>query len=59
MLEDKTIIMNNVEIGVVVPTFNSAETLEWTLLALKNKEGCRLKAIFVYSGSTDETFEIC
>ncbi|MDF1594002.1 MAG: glycosyltransferase [Desulfobacterales bacterium] len=51
--------MNNVEIGVVVPTFNSAETLEWTVLALKNQEGCRVKIVVVDSGSSDDTLEIC
>jgi len=51
--------MSKLEIGVVVPTFNSAETLEWTLLALKNQEGCRVKIIVVDSDSSDDTLEIC
>jgi glycosyltransferase involved in cell wall biosynthesis len=59
MLEGKTVIMNNLEIGVVVPTFNSAETLEWTVLALKKQEGCRVNIVVVDSGSSDDTLEIC
>lgn len=55
----KIVIMNNLEIGVIVPTFNSAATLEWTLLALKNQDGCGVKIVVVDSGSTDETIEIC
>lgn len=51
--------MNNLEIGVVVPTFNSAETLEWTVLALKKQEGCRVNIVVVDSGSSDDTLEIC
>ena len=47
------------EIGIVVPTFNSGNTLESTLLALKGQEGCRVKIIVVDSGSTDGTLEIC
>lgn len=50
---------SDADIGVVVPTFNSAKTLEWTLLALKSQEDCRAKVIVVDSGSTDETLEIC
>jgi glycosyltransferase involved in cell wall biosynthesis len=50
--------MKKPEIGVVVPTFKSAETLEWTLLALKSQEGSRVKIIVVDSGSSDETREI-
>jgi glycosyltransferase involved in cell wall biosynthesis len=51
--------MSESEIGIVVPTFNSAKTLEWTLLALKSQEGCSVNIIVVDSGSTDETLEIC
>ena len=51
--------MNKLEIGVVVPTFNSAETLEWTVLSLKNQEGCRVNTVVVDSGSSDDTLEIC
>lgn len=47
------------KIGIVVPTFNSGKTLEWTLLALKGQEGCCVKIIVVDSGSTDETLDIC
>jgi glycosyltransferase involved in cell wall biosynthesis len=59
MLGRKTVVMNKLEIGVVVPTLNSAETLEWTLLALKNQEGCRVNIVVVDSGSSDDTLEIC
>lgn len=51
--------MNPLEIGVVVPTLNSAETLEWTLLALKSQEGCRVNIVVVDSGSSDDTLELC
>jgi len=51
--------MKKPEIGVVVPTFNSAKTLEWALLALNSQEGCRVKIIAVDSGSSDDTLEIC
>lgn len=50
--------MRDADIGVVVPTLNNAKTLEWTLLALKSQEGCRVKIIVVDSGSTDETLAI-
>jgi len=46
-------------ISVVVPTLNSATTLEWTLLSLLNQENCRVRIIVVDSGSTDGTLEIC
>lgn len=51
--------MRGADIGVVVPTLNSAKTLEWTLLSLKKQEGCSVNTIVVDSGSTDETLEIC
>lgn len=51
--------MFKVEIGVVVPTYNSGKTLEWTLLSLSGQEGCYTKVIVVDSGSYDETIEIC
>jgi glycosyltransferase involved in cell wall biosynthesis len=47
------------DLGVVVPTFNSASTLDWTLCALKNQRGCTLEILVVDSGSTDGTLEIC
>lgn len=47
------------KIGIVVPTYNSAKTLEWSLLSLKNQEGCSVRIIVVDSGSTDGTLEIC
>ena len=59
MLGSKIVIINKLEIGVVVRTFNSAETLEWTLLALENQEDCSVKIVVVDSGSSDDTLEIC
>lgn len=46
-------------ISIVVPTLNSAATLEWTLLALTNQQYCNVRIIVVDSGSTDSTLEIC
>lgn len=51
--------MPEIEIGVVVPTLNSAKTLEWTLLALCNQTDCQVQIIVVDSGSTDRTLSIC
>ncbi len=46
-------------IGVVVPTWNSAATLDWTLLSLRSQQDCRVQIIVADSGSTDRTLEIC
>ena len=51
--------MKNVEIGVVVPTLNSAKTLDWTLLSLRNQQGCHVNIVVADSGSTDGTLDIC
>lgn len=51
--------MNSFEIGVVVPTLNSASTLDWTLLSLRSQQGCIVRIIVADSGSTDGTLEIC
>jgi len=47
------------QISVVVPTLNSAATLDWTLLSLRCQLDCHLKIIVVDSGSTDDTVEVC
>ena len=47
------------QISVIVPTLNSATTLDWTLLSLRNQVDCCLKIIVVDSGSTDATVDIC
>ncbi|MHC4308534.1 MAG: glycosyltransferase [Planctomycetota bacterium] len=47
------------QISVVVPTLNSAATLDWTLLSLRSQQDCKVRIIVVDSGSTDGTLEIC
>lgn len=47
------------QISYVVPTLNSAATLEMTLLSLKSQHDIKLNIIVVDSGSTDETLSIC
>lgn len=47
------------DISIVVPTLNSANTLAWTLLSLQSQEGSEVETIVVDSGSTDRTLEIC
>lgn len=44
-------------IGVVVPTYNSVQTLDWTLLSLRRQRGCQVEIVAVDSGSTDGTLE--
>jgi glycosyltransferase involved in cell wall biosynthesis len=51
--------MSKESLGVIVPTLNSAKTLDWTLCALQNQRGCTLRVLIVDSGSTDGTLEIC
>jgi glycosyltransferase involved in cell wall biosynthesis len=51
--------MEKLDIGVVVPTLNSAATLDWTLLSLHKQQGCDVQIIVADSGSTDGTLEIC
>jgi glycosyltransferase involved in cell wall biosynthesis len=46
-------------LGVVVPTRNSAATLEWTLLSLFSQQRVRPAVVVVDSESTDGTIEIC
>ena len=46
-------------ISVVVPTLNSAATLDMTLLSLCTQRNCDVKVFVVDSGSTDGTLDIC
>ncbi|MDY7014867.1 MAG: glycosyltransferase, partial [Cyanobacteriota bacterium] len=47
------------EISYIVPTFNSATTLDLTLLSLLSQKNVKVKILVVDSGSTDGTLEIC
>ena len=48
------------DLAVVVPTLNSAETLDWTLLSLSRLAAkCRLEVVVADSFSTDATARIC
>ncbi len=47
------------EITITIPTLNSEQTLEWTLLSLKNQFDCRVRIIVVDSGSSDHTLDLC
>jgi glycosyltransferase involved in cell wall biosynthesis len=47
------------ELTVVVPTRNSAATLEWTLASLFGERNVSLRIVAVDSDSTDETLQIC
>lgn len=47
------------QIGVVIPTWNSARTLPAALLSAKQQEGSRAEIIVADSGSGDGTLEIC
>lgn len=51
--------MENLEIGVVIPTLNSAKTLDWTLASLSQHENISVQVVVVDSGSTDKTLDIC
>lgn len=46
-------------ISYVVPTLNSANTLEMTFLSLFSQKKVKVNVTVVDSGSTDETLEIC
>jgi glycosyltransferase involved in cell wall biosynthesis len=46
-------------IGVVVPTRNSAATLDWTLLSLMSQQRVRPSVVVVDSQSSDATLSIC
>ena len=47
------------KISVVVPTLNSARTLDMTLMSLRLQMGCEAVLRVVDGGSTDGTLEIC
>jgi len=47
------------DITVVVPTRNSAKTLEWTVTSLRSQVDVALDIVVVDSDSTDGTLEIC
>lgn len=47
------------EISYVIPTLNSASTLDMTILSLKNQKNVKLNILVVDSGSTDGTLDIC
>jgi glycosyltransferase involved in cell wall biosynthesis len=47
------------ELGVVVPTLNSAATLDWTLCSLHNQRDASVRIIVADSGSQDQTLDIC
>ncbi len=51
--------MSKSHIGVVVPTLNSAATLDWTLCSLTNQRDITLDVIVADSGSEDQTLDIC
>ncbi|MFI5166656.1 MAG: glycosyltransferase [Thermoanaerobaculales bacterium] len=40
-----------------MPTYNSVQTLDWTLLSLRRQRGCEVEIVAVDSGSTDGTLE--
>lgn len=52
-------MLNPPQLLVVVPTRNSAATLEATLLSLASQQRVRLTAIVVDSASSDGTIDIC
>lgn len=47
------------QIGVIIPTLNSGETLKWTLNSLLSQNRCDVQIIVVDSGSIDGTGDIC
>lgn len=51
--------MPKAQIGVVVPTLNSAATLTWTLCSLRSQRDVSVEIIVADSCSTDGTPEIC
>jgi glycosyltransferase involved in cell wall biosynthesis len=51
--------MTKPQIGVVVPTLNSAATLPWTLLSLCSQRDATIAMLVADSGSEDATLEIC
>src|SRR2546428_5267507 len=51
--------MSKDDIGVVIPTWNSAKTLQAALLSLRQQQGVRVKTVVAESGSSDGTIENC
>ena len=51
--------MKNRSIGCVIPTLNSAETLEMALLSLRLQSRVASHTLVADSGSTDGTLELC
>jgi glycosyltransferase involved in cell wall biosynthesis len=51
--------MSNAQIGVVVPTLNSASTLQWTLCSLRSQRNVTQEIIVADSGSDDGSLDIC
>ncbi len=51
--------MTDPQLGVVVPTLNSAATLDWTLCTLRSQRGSSVRVMVVDSGSDDGTLETC
>jgi glycosyltransferase involved in cell wall biosynthesis len=47
------------KISYIVPTLNSAATLNWTLLSLLSQKDVKVEIFVVDSGSTDGTLDIC
>lgn len=47
------------KISYVIPTLNSASTLDMTIFSLKHQEGVKVNILVVDSGSTDGTLDIC
>lgn len=52
-------MMSSSSISCVVPTLNSAATLDATLLSLRSQQNINIELIVADSGSTDGTLEIC
>lgn len=51
--------MKNSQLGIVVPTLNSAATLDWTLCALRKQREIATEIVVADSGSEDGTLDIC
>src|SRR5215471_7494468 len=51
--------MSRPQIGVVVPTLNSASTLQWTLCSLRSQRNVTQEIVVADSGSNDGTPDIC
>lgn len=51
--------MSRPQLAVVVPTWNSAATLEWTLCSLRSQRDVNIEFLVADSGSEDGTLEIC